>query len=90
VYGGTCAASPQLAALTALAEQQRSTAGKGPLGNIDPVLCANGSWFRDVAPVVQGTAASGHLVNNQLWQSNADGSLSPGPSRDGRHSAATT
>ena len=79
VYGGTSAASPQLAALTSLAAQERSAARKAPLGNIDSHLYANSSWFRDVAPVVQGTAASGHLVNNQLWQFNADGSVSPGP-----------
>ena len=79
VYGGTSAASPQLAALTALANQQRSAALKSPLGNIDPLIYANPGWFNDVGPVVEGTAASGQLVNNQLWQFNADGSVSPGP-----------
>jgi hypothetical protein len=79
LWGGrTSAASPQLAALTALAEQER-TACKGPLGNIDPLVYEHSSWFRDAGPVVQGTAASGRLVNNQLWQSNADGSVSPRP-----------
>jgi hypothetical protein len=29
--------------------------------------------------VTEGTAAGGKLVNNQLWQYNADGSVSPGP-----------
>ena len=28
-------------------------------------------------PVVYGSAASGRLVNNQLWQSNPDGSVWP-------------
>lgn len=79
VYGGTSAASPQLAALTALANGQRQAAHKAPLGNIDPLLYAHHSWFTDVAPVVEGTAASGHLVDNRLWQYNADGSVSPGP-----------
>jgi subtilase family serine protease len=80
VYGGTSAASPQLAALTALADEQRADAGKPGLGNINPLLYANnGSWFRDVQPVIEGTAQSGHLVNNTLWQYNADGSVSPGP-----------
>ena len=79
VYGGTSAASPQLAALTALADQQRAALGKGGLGNIDPTIYANPGWFTDVVPVVEGSAASGHLVNNQLWQFNADGSVSPGP-----------
>jgi subtilase family serine protease len=79
VYGGTSAASPQLAALTALADQERTAAAKPPLGNINPLLYANNSWFTDVLPVTEGTAASGQLVNNQLWQYNADGTVSPGP-----------
>jgi subtilase family serine protease len=81
VYGGTSAASPQLAALTALADQQRAAAvpAKAPLGNIDSLIYANPGWFNDVGPVTEGTAASGQLVNNQLWQFNADGSVSPGP-----------
>ncbi len=79
VYGGTSAASPQLAALTALANEKRADAKKPPLGNINPLLYSNPGWFTDVVPVVQGTAQSGHLVNNQLWQYNADGSVSPGP-----------
>ena len=79
MYGGTSAASPQLAALTASAEQERTAAGKGPLGNIVLLVYEHSAWFRDVGPVVQGTAASGRLVNNQLWQSNADGSVPPGP-----------
>lgn len=79
VYGGTSAASPQLAALTALADEKRADAKKPALGNINPLLYQNPNWFTDVKPVVQGTAQSGHLVNNQLWQYNADGSVSPGP-----------
>jgi subtilase family serine protease len=81
VYGGTSAASPQLAALTALADQERKVANKSPLGNINPIIYnpANSGWFTDVQSVTEGTAASGHLMNNQLWQYNADGSVSPGP-----------
>jgi subtilase family serine protease len=79
VYGGTSSASPQLAALTALANQERAAAVKPPLGNINPLIYANSSWFTDVGPLTQGTAASGQLVNNRLWQYNADGSVSPGP-----------
>jgi subtilase family serine protease len=79
VYGGTSAASPQLAALTALADEQRADKGKPPLGNINPLLYANPSWFTDVDKVVEGTAVSGQLVNNRLFQFNADGSVSPGP-----------
>lgn len=79
VYGGTSAASPQLAGLTALAAQERREAGKPPLGNIDPALYTHPGWFTDVKPVTEGTAASGKLVDNRLWQFNADGSVSPGP-----------
>jgi subtilase family serine protease len=79
VYGGTSAASPQLAALTALADQERAAANKSFLGNINPLIYAHPGWFTDVKPIVEGTAASGHLVNNQLWQYNADGSVSPSP-----------
>jgi subtilase family serine protease len=79
VYGGTSAASPQLAALTALAAQKRAAAGKPPLGNVDPLLYANPQWFTDVKPAKEGTAQSGSLVNNRLFQFNADGSVSPGP-----------
>jgi subtilase family serine protease len=79
VYGGTSAASPQLAALTALADQQRAAANKAPLGNINPLLYANPSWFNDVVPATEGTAQSGQLINNQMFAFNADGSVSPGP-----------
>jgi subtilase family serine protease len=79
VIGGTSAATPQLAALTALANQERAVASKAPLGNINPIIYSNTSWFTDVVPITEGTAASGVLDNNQLWQFNADGSVSPGP-----------
>jgi subtilase family serine protease len=79
VYGGTSAASPQLAALVALAEQERTAAHKPPLGNIDPLIYANPSWFNDVVLQTDGTAASGVLGDNTLWQLDADGSVSPGP-----------
>jgi hypothetical protein len=35
--------------------------------------------FRDIVPHTYGTAASGVLTDNRLWQYNADGSVSPGP-----------
>jgi subtilase family serine protease len=79
VYGGTSAASPQLAALVALAEQERTAAHKAPLGNINPLIYANPSWFNDVVAQSFGTALSGQLDDNTLWQFNADGSVSPGP-----------
>jgi subtilase family serine protease len=82
VYGGTSAASPQLAGVLALANAARADVGKGPVGYLNPILYSPSlpaSDFWDVTPVTQGTAASGQLVNNQLWAFNADGSVSPGP-----------
>ncbi len=72
VVGGTSAASPQVAALTALAAEK---AGHG-LGNIDPALyAAGGSAFTDVAPVHQGAAGviSGELTTNRMFDDNGDG-----------------
>jgi subtilase family serine protease len=78
--GGTSAASPQVAGVVALAEAERSAEGKPPLGNINPLLYSlPSSDYQDVVPITEGTAASGVLDNNQLWQYNADGSVSPGP-----------
>jgi subtilase family serine protease len=80
VYGGTSAASPQLAALTALADQERAAAHKKPLGNINPAIYAHPKWFVDVKPVIQGTAQSGQLVNNRMWDYNGDGvAVTPDP-----------
>ena len=73
VFGGTSAASPQVAGLTALAEQERAAAGKGPLGNIDPLIYAHPKWFTDVKPVIEGTAESGKLVDNRDWDFNGNG-----------------
>lgn len=79
VYGGTSASSPQVAGLVALVNQLR--ASDGPIGHLAPKLygIANGAAFRDIVPVVEGTAPSGGLVDNTLWMYNADGSVSPGP-----------
>lgn len=92
VYGGTSASSPQVAGLIALANEQQVTAGQKPLGFLDPLLYAVGNRpgaatadfagtgsFRDVVPHRYGTAASGVLKDNRLWEYNADGSVSPGP-----------
>ncbi len=73
IYGGTSAASPQVAGLTALANEARREGGKTPLGNINPLLYANPGWFNDVVPVTQGTAESGKLVDNREWDYNGDG-----------------
>src|SRR5881397_1430900 len=38
IVGGTSAGSPQWAGITALANQARANAGKGPIGDLNPVL----------------------------------------------------
>jgi subtilase family serine protease len=82
IYGGTSAASPQVAGLIALANAQQKTAGKSPIGDVAPLLYSSSmtaSDFTDIVPVTEGTAASGVLADNTLWQYNADGSVSAGP-----------
>jgi subtilase family serine protease len=71
IYGGTSAASPQVAALTALAAEQ---AGHG-LGNIDPALYAAPGAFTDVTPIHEGAPSviSGELTTNQMFDYNGDG-----------------
>ena len=71
VYGGTSAASPQVAALTALAAQK---AGRG-LGNINPAIYAHPGAFADVNAVRDGspTIISGDLSSNQMFDYNGDG-----------------
>jgi subtilase family serine protease len=92
VYGGTSASSPQVAGLIALANEQQAKAGQPPVGYLNPLLYTVGNAagssssgfsgsgsFRDIVPQTYGTAASGVLDDNQLWQYNDDGSVSPGP-----------
>jgi subtilase family serine protease len=81
IYGGTSAATPQVAALTALANQRRAALSKPPIGNANPAIYASGgSWFHDVTPIGQGTAASGQLVNNREWDFNGLGqAVTPDP-----------
>jgi len=58
-YGGTSAASPQTAALVALANAGRAAAGKSPLGFLDPILYSgvgNSSAYTDIVPEHLGTA----------------------------------
>ncbi len=81
IYGGTSAASPQVAGLIALVNAQQATAHEPPIGDVAPLLYS-GTWtgaFTDIVPVTEGTAASGKLADNTLWQYNADGSVSAGP-----------
>ena len=58
-YGGTSAATPQTAALVALANAARSSAGKAPLGFLDPILYSGvgaSSAYTDVVPEHLGSA----------------------------------
>jgi subtilase family serine protease len=88
VYGGTSAASPQMAGVVALANAARQDAGKGPIGYLNPLLYSGtlpASDYSDVVPTTEGIAtgsnpgSAGDLTSNTLWQYNADGSVSPGP-----------
>jgi subtilase family serine protease len=58
VFGGTSAATPQTAALVALANAARAGQGKAPIGFLDPILYGGlgGSAYTDVGPVHEGTA----------------------------------
>ncbi|HZU20133.1 MAG TPA: S53 family peptidase [Gaiellaceae bacterium] len=71
IYGGTSAASPQVAALTALAVQK---AGHG-LGNVNPAIYAHPAAFTDVVPIHQGApnVISGDLTSNRMFDYNGDG-----------------
>jgi subtilase family serine protease len=57
IFGGTSATTPQVAALTALANEARSDAGKAPVGSLNPRLYQlPAAAFTDVVPVHEGTA----------------------------------
>jgi subtilase family serine protease len=57
IYGGTSAATPQTAALTALADAARAHAGKAPLGQLDPLLYRlPAGAFADVVAHHEGSA----------------------------------
>lgn len=83
VFGGTSASSPQVAALTAIANQGRAGLGKDGIGDLNAVIYGpsfdRGSAFSDIVPHTYGTAASGVLDDNQMWEYAADGSVHPGP-----------
>lgn len=80
LIGGTSAASPQVTALTALVNERRAGLNKAPVGDLAPLLYSlPSSAFNDVKPIQQGTAVSGDLSSNAMFQFNADGSVSPGP-----------
>jgi subtilase family serine protease len=76
LIGGTSAASPQVAALTALANERREAMVKAPLGNVAPRLYSIASAaFHDVEPVHQGASGvvSGNLDSNRMFDYNGDG-----------------
>jgi subtilase family serine protease len=81
IIGGTSAATPQVAGVIALANEQQAANDEPALGLLNPLLYSvgEGAAFRDVVPETFGTAASGKLADDRLWQLNADGSVSPGP-----------
>jgi subtilase family serine protease len=75
-YGGTSAASPQVAAMTAIGNAARTGAGKAPIGDLNPVLyAAKGQGTYDVVAQQFGTTPSGDLADNQMWDTAADGFL---------------
>jgi subtilase family serine protease len=82
VFGGTSASSPQVAALTAIANQARAAAGKPGIGDLNSVIYSAGfnraTAFSDIVPHTYGTAGSGVLDDNQMWEYAADGSVHPG------------
>ena len=84
VFGGTSASSPQVAALTAIANAARKVANKGPIGDLNTVIYGSGfnhaTAFRDIVPQTFGTGIpSGVLGSNRIWDLAADGSLVPDP-----------
>jgi subtilase family serine protease len=83
VFGGTSSSSPQVAALTAIANQARAAVGKAGIGDLNSVIYSAGfdraAAFSDIVPQTYGTAASGVLDDNQMWEYAVDGSVHPGP-----------
>jgi subtilase family serine protease len=82
VTGGTSASSPQVAALTAVANQARAALGKPGIGDLNTAIysgaVSKAAAFSDIVPRVYGTAGSGVLDDNQMWEFAADGSVHPG------------
>jgi len=71
--GGTSAGSPQWAAITALANQARANLGKGPIGDLNPVLYSiyhSARYTTDFHDITVG--------NNQLVRSLIGYSATPG------------
>jgi subtilase family serine protease len=82
LIGGTSAASPQAAALTALANQRRTSANKVPLGDVvSKLYTLPANAFKDVVPVHQGAAGviSGELKSNTMFADDGAGTIVVGP-----------
>jgi subtilase family serine protease len=83
VFGGTSAASPQAAAMTAIANASRKAAGKDGIGNLNKVIYSSSfnqdSAFLDIVPQTYGSTPSGVLQNNRMWDTGADGFVTPDP-----------
>jgi len=71
--GGTSAASPQVAALTALLNEHQRRHRRPFVGHMTPILYEVGKGdrrrraFRDIRPVDFGSATSGEMVDNTLF-----------------------
>jgi subtilase family serine protease len=82
VFGGTSASSPQVAAVTAIANASRKAANKPGIGNLNAAIYGNGfpraSAFSDVTAHTYGSAPSGVLQDNRMWETGPDGFVTPG------------
>ena len=83
VFGGTSSSSPQVAAVTAIANQGRAAALKLPIGDLNSVIYGasfdRSTAFSDVVPHTYGTTPSGVLKDNRIWDTAADGFVTPDP-----------
>ena len=84
VFGGTSAASPQAAALTAVGNEWRREFGhKGPIGDLNKAIYSASfnrtTAFNDIVARQYGTTPSGFLHTNRIWDIGTDGFVSPDP-----------
>jgi hypothetical protein len=83
VFGGTSASSPQAAALTAIANASRAAAGKAGVGNLNEAIYSSSfprqQAFSDITAHTYGTAPSGVLQDNRMWETGTDGFVTPDP-----------
>jgi len=83
VFGGTSSSSPQVAAVTAIANQARAATNKLPIGDLNSVIYSasfnRSAAFSDVVPHTFGTTPSGVLQNNRIWDTDATGFVTPDP-----------